>query len=484
MLVFIVSVIAISLGAVGIALMSFIIWNLIRFKRGIYRIDPGPISGYADRYSFNRGELIDLYIHSGEPLVVTPLRLTESWEPVGDGIKLAAQLQGTLYDRRKGMKWVKSVSIDSSHLPPGLYQFLLQQESDRGARFSVPIIIKDQRPSRLGVVLTTNTWDAYNCFGGVSHYENHHHIRFLWKISRKFFGRLYWDHVPSRRPNSLFSDEVRHDNFYSTYSSFLVRNELQFLVFLAKKGYQYAVYDDRDLAWDPIVQQASVLVFCGHSEYWTGDMHYAFEQFVGRGGNVFRTIAGMEGTVAFTPLGLTFGLSLSQSVPNKLVGAHTDSEGSFTAAPFRVLVSDHRVFSGTGLRPDDLFGEESRNRPSFDIAGHRHLRNIIDLEGQPQNGASGFFTSKVGPGSGAFTILAIGTNPHGPAHMVYRDTPNGGWIFNASSLSFNGALLCDEVAAKIVCNLMDDAVGRQYRSRLGERDRSDTPAPAAWDIAR
>jgi hypothetical protein len=44
--------------------------------------------------------------------------------------------------------------------------------------------------------------------------------------------------------------------------------------------------------------------------------------------------------------------------------------------------------------------------------------------------------------------------------MVYRDTPNGGWVFNASSISFNGALLRDAVVARIVCNLMDDAVGR------------------------
>jgi hypothetical protein len=135
-----------------------------------------------------------------------------------------------------------------------------------------------------------------------------------------------------------------------------------------------------------------------------------------------------------------------------------------------VLRPDHWVFAGTALRSDDLFGAESANRPSFDIAGHQHLRGTIDLEGQPQNGASGFFTSKVGPGSGAFSLLAVGTNPRGPAQMVYRDTPGGGWIFNASSITFNGALFRDAAVARIVRNLMDDAIGR---SRQGERVPSD-----------
>ena len=56
--------------------------------------------------------------------------------------------------------------------------------------------------------------------------------------------------------------------------------------------------------------------------------------------------------------------------------------------------------------------------------------------------------------------------PRGPAQMVYRDTPAGGWIFNASSIAFNGALFHDAAVARIVRNLMDDAVGR---SRQGER---------------
>jgi hypothetical protein len=452
---------------IGIALAVPLLWDLVRFKRGVYRIDPGRIAGYAERYSFTQGEPIDLFIHSDQPLTVTPLLLAATWEPVGDSLRLGAQRQDGCFDRRRGMRWSKSATVDSRSLPPGLYQFLLRQDADPAARFAIPIIIKDGQPHPLSVVLTTNTWDAYNTYGGISHYENHYVCRLSQALAR-ILKRPSWisECVPRQRPNVLFSDEVKDSDFDGAYSSFLVRNELQFLVFLARNGYAYGVYDDWDMAHDPTLQEADALVFCGHSEYWTDAMFYQFERFVARGGKVFRAIAGMEGQASFTPLGLSFGHRPEDMIANGLVGAHTDPEGSFTAAPYRVLRPDHWVFAGTSLRPDELFGAESANRPSFDIAGHQHLRGTIDLEGQPQNGASGFFTSKVGPGSGAFSLLAVGTNPRGPAQMVYRDTPAGGWIFNASSIAFNGALFHDAAVARIVRNLMDDAVGR---SRQGER---------------
>jgi N,N-dimethylformamidase len=480
---FLVGVVCFATGIVGVALLAPVLWDLLRFRRGIYRIDLGYVSAYAERYSFDQGEPITLYIHSVGPLTLTTLRLAETWEPVGEVLNLKTQHQDNSFDRRKGMRWTKSIAIDSSHLLPGFYQFLLQQGSDRESRFGIPIIIKDRRPNRLSVVLATNTWDAYNYFGGISHYENHY-VHRISRILSKFLKRPDWlsNCVSSRRPNSLFSDEVAGADFDGVYSSFLVRNELQFLVFLAKSGYEYSVYDDRDLAYDPVVQQASALVFCGHSEYWTDEMFYSFERFVAQGGKIFRTIAGMEGNASFSPLGLTFGPRPEDSIANALVGAHTNPEGSFTAAPFRVLCSDHWVFAGTRLGLGDLFGEKSANHPSFDIAGHQHLLGTIDLEGQPQNGASGFFTSKIGPGSGAFSILAVGMNPRGPARMVYRDTPSGGWIFNASSISFNGALLCDEVVARIVRNLMDDALGRPCKGKVGEMGPSDS-ADKAWSAS-
>ena len=58
--------------------------------------------------------------------------------------------------------------------------------------------------------------------------------------------------------------------------------------------------------------------------------------------------------------------------------------------------------------------------------------------------------------NGKFTILAVGKNEVGPAFMVINEE-HGGWIFNASSMSFTGALQHDRVVDKIMLNLIEDA---------------------------
>jgi hypothetical protein len=166
----------------------------------------------------------------------------------------------------------------------------------------------------------------------------------------------------------------------------------------------------------------------------------------------------MEARVTRTRFGLKFDRPVPRPQVNMLVGAYTDGEGEFTAAPYRALCTDHWIFAGTGLKPGDQFGEESANYPSFNIPGHQHDAGRVDLEGQPRKGASGFFTSKTGLGSGQFSLLAKGTNPDGAAHMVYRPTVQGGWIFNAGSMTFTGALFRDEAVSRMVRNLIDEAL--------------------------
>jgi hypothetical protein len=65
-------------------------------------------------------------------------------------------------------------------------------------------------------------------------------------------------------------------------------------------------------------------------------------------------------------------------------------------------------------------------------------------------GGSGIHTQKIGIGSEQFEILAVGTNEWGPAYMVYRDTPAGGWVFNSSSATFTSCLNADPSAAKVI----------------------------------
>lgn len=469
-------VLLLLLGAGLATIAGGIIWfvvDYVRFRRGVYIERLGPVAAFADKYSYRAGEPIDLRIHSTGTATLARQRLTaDGWTTVGASIRVPPCPQSPRFDKRSGFTWTKTLTIETGGLGHGLYRFVLTPEAHPAQAFSVPIIIKDGRPRDVSVIIGTNTWEAYTTSGGLSHYENRR-VSSLSKAVASIVKRPQWFplFVPSRRPNNVFSDDVTAMRFETDYTSFMVRNEIELLFFLLKQGYDFSVFDDRDLAFDPLATQAKALLFPGHSEYWTDEMLYAFERFLLKGGKVFRINAGLEGHCVWTDKGLAFKPRPPDSQANMLVGTHNTDAGKFTAAPFRVLRPDHWIFSGTGLAVGDLFGRDSANRPDFDVPGHQHWRQSTDITGQPLNGASGFFTAKVGVGSGPFAVLAVGTNPQGPAHMVYRDGPNGGWVFNASSISFNGAVFRDDAIAQIVCNLMDDIVkGTSARTGVPARE--------------
>ena len=75
-------------------------------------------------------------------------------------------------------------------------------------------------------------------------------------------------------------------------------------------------------------------------------------------------------------------------------------------------------------------------------------------------GGSGLEIDIIGEGSEGFEVIAEGLNENDPAHMVFKDNINGGWVFNVSSVVFAGCLNNDKVADKIVENLIDNALNK------------------------
>jgi hypothetical protein len=450
-------------------LVGLVAYEAWRLDRGLFRAELGPVAGFADRYAYESGELVPLSVHASRPSRLVMRRFDSTWFDVGDPIGVPASPQSPIYDKRRGFDWKTNLMVSTESLPPGLYQFRLETLDDAKSSFAIPIIIKTREAKAIGVVLSTNTWEAYNTYGGTSHYEvvaftapTRYLLDLAQKVLRRHIGKRL-PYVPRKRPNELFDREANIRDSAVPFSSFLVRTELEFLAFLQREGYSISIYSDEDLVNDPEVRRSRVLVFPGHSEYWSDDMIRALEDYLESGGRLFRAVAGLEGGVRRTEHGWAFERSIGRRDIERLVGAVTTSAGQLTAAPYEVLCPDMWVFRGTGLAAGGLFGEDSLNRPSFDLPGHHHFRYTLDLAGQPQRGASGIFTSKVLSDDGDFAVLARGTNPQGGADMVYRDLPSGGWVFNASSHAFNGALQIDPFIAQIARNLMDEASGAVQR---------------------
>jgi len=73
-----------------------------------------------------------------------------------------------------------------------------------------------------------------------------------------------------------------------------------------------------------------------------------------------------------------------------------------------------------------------------------------------EGGASGHETDKISPSSPKNVhCLAQGTNrDDGGAHMIYYDTPSGGEVFSAGSITWTSSVLVDDAVSKITANVI------------------------------
>jgi N,N-dimethylformamidase len=235
--------------------------------------------------------------------------------------------------------------------------------------------------------------------------------------------------------------------------------EWRLLGWLEREGFAYDLYSETQLH-DGVLDLGNyrVLILSTHPEYWTRRMYDTVKAWVctskGRlmylGGNGLncevemldhdRMICHNTKITTLWPAGMGGAESRfarrHESEAN-LLGVVFDPRGIMTAAPYRVVEGGHWIFSGTGLRTGDVFGEKSL-----------HMRC--------PGGASGHETDKISPSSPKnVQLLAKGMNPdEGGAEMVCFDTPSGGSVFSVGSICYPSSLPVDEHVSGITANVL------------------------------
>ena len=133
-------------------------------------------------------------------------------------------------------------------------------------------------------------------------------------------------------------------------------------------------------------------------------------------------------------------------ISSPFLGTSYTGDGFRTYGSYKVEDPEHWLFEGTNVNEGDSIGAYSANQPRVGSLGEGGV------------GASGFETDKVNryseQYSEGFQRLAVGTNIQGPAHMVFKETSSGGWIFHAASIAFTGALFHDPAVDKLMLNLL------------------------------
>jgi hypothetical protein len=231
------------------------------------------IEAYAGQLSYLPGEKAGLHVStSAARFGVEVARVGPQREVVFSKDRVAGGKQTVPANAfSHGCGWPVTLEVPiAKDWRSGYYQVLLRT-SDGKAKGEAFFVVRPARPGRVPrilIQLCTNTYNAYNRWGGSSFYGG-----------PKGVGRR----VSFERPYLGFLPE---ENFTNTYSGWR-RWEQPFVEWAERAGYHLDFAVNSDLEFHPEVLKGYRLVLSvGHDEYWSWPMRDNLEKFIAGGGNV------------------------------------------------------------------------------------------------------------------------------------------------------------------------------------------------------
>lgn len=396
------------------------------------------IEGYGDRMSVFPGEPLQLFVHAPRRrFALTVIRhgaREQSMLSIG-GIEGKPQhYAANAYEC--GAAWEPTFTLQvGADWCSGMYAARISDSS--GAAFDITFIVKKRRlgrPAGVAVLASTNTWLAYNAWGGASLYR--------YDIDDGL-GKRSAFRVHMQRPNPAASPAGDDGH--------LANAEKHILRWLEQNGIAYDLYADIDLHDTPtLLRQYPTLVISTHSEYWTDPMYRGLESFLDAGGNLIylsgnglywkAEIRAQQLEVKYDSGRHTFSGEAGGRwrdcgrSETRMLGIRFTLAGKSTYGPYKVIAPRHWIFDGTGVETGSLIGKSGLN----------------------MGGASGWEMDKIDPRNkpAGLVHLAKGTNRwRSGADMTYFTHAGGGGVFSAGSITFGGSLAIDPVLSRMLRNV-------------------------------
>ncbi len=257
--------------------------------------------GYAARQSVAAGETVEVHCSSRVPSVdVEVARLgterTVVWRSTVDVGDHAVPDDAW----RSGCDWpvAFSVATDASWRP-GLYEIRLTTGEGEQNSSQAFVVVRHPGPGRPAhlLVLSTNTWQAYNQWGGRCLYSGADEVSFRRPIERGYITRhVDADGYDGRVSTTTGDDDPLHARFPEylaaheyplwTASSGWFSWERRFAEWAESIGVELDYAVDADLDQDAhLLDDRALLFTVGHNEYWSWAMRDHVDQFVQAGGN-------------------------------------------------------------------------------------------------------------------------------------------------------------------------------------------------------
>jgi hypothetical protein len=367
------------------------------------------VEGYPSQYSCLPGEEVSFHCSARVPSYSVEItRVGHNRHTVWRRDGLHGEEQSTPTDAyAKGCGWPVSFSLRiPDNWRSGFYEVTLRGDGTQGpeAIGHSFFVVRSAHPGRdtaILLVLSTNTYNAYNRWGGHCLYTGSTQVSFARPLERGYVFRpdaAYDGRAASVEPESDPTHrrtlEYLRNNQYPLWiiSAGWPSWERRFVRWAESNGYRIDMAINADLEFDPhLLDNYQLLLSVGHDEYWSWGMRDTVDNFVERGGNVaffsgnccfwqvryeddgrtmvcYKDKAHLQDPVTGTeqqhllsgmwsdpltgrPENLTTGLSFTRGGYVRMGEAVPRSCGAYT-----IYRPDHWAFERTGLRYGDPLG--------------------------------------------------------------------------------------------------------------------------------
>ncbi len=256
------------------------------------------VTGYCWPQSVLPGEKVGVHLSSSSahPVRVEIARIGAHREVVFLAENVAAQEYEVPKDASaKGCGWPVALDVPvTASWRSGYYEVVLEiTVGDKTRRDFAFFVVRPSPAARIVLALSTNTWHAYNDFGGTNLYTGGTHVSMQRPMAP---GYLFKPPGKGRRVTGTGSPDPQNAahvgyitlNHLSGYagSAGWPDWEMPFIQWAEREGFDVAVCTNADLEEHPeVLDGASLYLSVGHDEYWSRGMRDTVEAFIARGGN-------------------------------------------------------------------------------------------------------------------------------------------------------------------------------------------------------
>jgi hypothetical protein len=366
------------------------------------------VAGYCWPQSVGQGEQVALHLSSpgGLDVQVEIARVGVQRDVVWTGTVPTGEHPVPQRAWSEGCGWPAATSVTAGPgWRSGYYEVTLSVQVEGKLRRDHAFFVlrpPADSPNTILLQLSTNTWYAYNDFGGLNLYTGATSSSLQRPMARGYLfkpagaGRRVATVNPPDPDMNAHVGYLRHHHLSGYAGSAGWPDwELPFVQWAEREGFEFDMCTNADLEDHPtIVDRYRLVLSVGHDEYWSGRMRDTVEGFVGRGGNV----AFFSGNTSF------WQVRLEDHTPEGPAGRMVGYKGQFKDDP---VYGTDRQAELTSIWSDHLIG-----RPENHMTGVSFSRGGYHRIGK-----------RVTSGAGGYTV-------HRPDH----------WMFDGTGITYGDVL--------------------------------------------